>query len=93
MRAAIAADLAQNTLLRNLWQSASKPTNQWSAWLGDAVAIKDPTCAVFRKQSGSNLLMLGQQEDGSHARVVTGNGRYTLDLHVGAGQIDVERAP
>ena len=36
---------------------------------------------------------VGQQQDGSHARVVAGDGRYTLDLHVGAGQIDVERAP
>src|SRR5207244_3028922 len=35
----------------------------WHAWLGDAVAIKDPTSAVFRKQSGSNLLILGQQEE------------------------------
>jgi flagellar biosynthesis GTPase FlhF/energy-coupling factor transporter ATP-binding protein EcfA2 len=59
----IAADLAQNTLLRDLWQNPRKPTNQWHAWLGDAVAIKDPTCAVFRKQSGSNVMMLGQQEE------------------------------
>ena len=30
-------------------------------WLGEAIAIKDPTAAVFRRQSGANLLMVGQQ--------------------------------
>jgi energy-coupling factor transporter ATP-binding protein EcfA2 len=33
------------------------------AWLGAAVAIKDPTCASFRRQAGSNLLIVGQQEE------------------------------
>jgi hypothetical protein len=32
-------------------------------WLGEAIAIKDPTAAVFRRQSGANLLMVGQQGD------------------------------
>ncbi len=33
------------------------------AWLGEAVAIKDPTAAVFHRQSGSNVLVLGQQDE------------------------------
>ncbi len=33
------------------------------AWLGDAIAIKDPTAAVFQPQSGSHLLLIGQQEE------------------------------
>ena len=33
------------------------------AWLGEAVAIKDPTAAVFRPQSGSNLLIVGQNDE------------------------------
>ncbi len=33
------------------------------AWLGDAIAIKDPTAAVFQPQSGSHLLMIGQQDE------------------------------
>src|SRR5439155_14771639 len=33
------------------------------AWLGAAVAIKDPTEALFRPQSGSNLLVVGQQDE------------------------------
>ena len=49
--------------MKKLWHEPSKPAATWHAWLGDAVAIKDPTSAVFRKQSGSNVLILGQQEE------------------------------
>jgi hypothetical protein len=31
--------------------------------LGDAIAIKDPTAAVFRPQSGDNLLIIGQRAE------------------------------
>ena len=33
------------------------------AWLGSAVAIKDPTAAVFLRQNGSNLLIVGHREE------------------------------
>ncbi|HEY2154171.1 MAG TPA: FtsK/SpoIIIE domain-containing protein, partial [Isosphaeraceae bacterium] len=33
------------------------------AWLGDAIAIKDPTDAPIQPQSGSHLLMVGQQPE------------------------------
>ncbi len=46
--------------------------NNFKAFLGDAVAIKDPTCAVFRKQSGSNLMMIGQAEDLAFNILTTG---------------------
>ncbi|MBI2807649.1 MAG: cell division protein FtsK [Planctomycetes bacterium] len=57
------AEMAQNQLLRNAWREPVKPMSTWTAWLGDAVAIKDPTAAIFRKQSGSNVMILGQQEE------------------------------
>jgi hypothetical protein len=38
-----------------------------AAWLGDAVAIKDPTAAVFRPVGGHNLLMAGQQDEAALA--------------------------
>jgi len=38
-------------------------------WLGDAVAIQDPTCVPLRRQSGSNLMVVGQREDSSAAVV------------------------
>ena len=37
------------------------------AWLGDAVAIKDPTAAVFRPSAGNNLLIVGQQDEAALA--------------------------
>jgi hypothetical protein len=33
------------------------------SWLGEPVAIKAPTAVIFRRQSGSNVLVIGQQED------------------------------
>lgn len=32
------------------------------AWVGDPVAIKDPTAALLRRQSGHNVLLVGQNE-------------------------------
>jgi hypothetical protein len=54
----------KNHLLAGLLQSpdwADSPRAD-QAWLGEAIAIKDPTSAVFRPQSGSNLLMVGQKD-------------------------------
>ncbi len=62
----VAADLAKNTALATL---RSKPVEAKSpiVWLGDAVAIKDPTNAVFRAQSGMNLLLIGSSEESAMA--------------------------
>ena len=35
-----------------------------TAWVGDAIAIKDPTNVVFRRQAGSHVLLVGQQDEG-----------------------------
>ena len=59
----IPADLTQNPLLHKLRTEPHKPATNWHAWLGDAIAIKDPTAAVFKKQSGANVFILGQQEE------------------------------
>ena len=37
------------------------------AWLGDPVAIKDPTAVTFRRQAGANVLIIGQQEESAMA--------------------------
>jgi S-DNA-T family DNA segregation ATPase FtsK/SpoIIIE len=59
------ADVARNTLLADALAhpSARAPRDPVQAWLGEAVAIKDPTAAIFRRQSGGNLLMIGQQDE------------------------------
>ena len=60
-----AADIAENNLLRAALQEGPSSQRQHAprAWLGSAVAIKDPTAALFRRQGGSNLLIVGQQEE------------------------------
>ena len=58
-----AADPAQNELLRECLQQPGATGNAAPrAWLGAAVAIKDPACVAFRRQGGCNLLVVGQQE-------------------------------
>ena len=61
------SDLRKNVTLDQLIQADSWPTPPASprAWLGDAVAIKDPTAAVFRRQGGHHLLVVGQDSDGA----------------------------
>jgi S-DNA-T family DNA segregation ATPase FtsK/SpoIIIE len=61
-----AADPAGNHLLGELLASGvvhGKEPVAPLAWLGDAIAIKDPTSAIFRRQGGANLLVVGQRED------------------------------
>ena len=55
----------KNHLLAALLQAAAwpEPPKADHAWLGEAIAIKDPTAAVFRPQSGSNLLIVGQYDE------------------------------
>ncbi|MBY0461328.1 MAG: AAA family ATPase, partial [Gemmataceae bacterium] len=42
-----------------------------TAWLGDPVAIKEPTGVAFRAQGGSNLLLVGQSEEAARALFVS----------------------
>ena len=59
------ADLSRNRLLLPLLDAPTWPSSPRSAraWLGDAVAIKDPTAAVFRRQGGNHLLIVGQNDE------------------------------
>jgi hypothetical protein len=66
------AEVSKNPLLnRQLdersWPEAAKADY---AWLGDAIAIKDPTCIVFRPQSGNNVLIVGQNDEGALAMLM-----------------------
>jgi energy-coupling factor transporter ATP-binding protein EcfA2 len=61
-----AADPAGNPLLVELLESQTIHGREPAAplaWLGDAIAIKDPTAAIFRRQGGANMLIVGQRED------------------------------
>ncbi|MCE9630801.1 MAG: cell division protein FtsK [Planctomycetia bacterium] len=61
-----AADPAGNLLLTELLASGTVHGAELVAplaWMGDAIAIKDPTAAIFRRQGGANMLIVGQRED------------------------------
>jgi hypothetical protein len=60
------ADVRENLLLRELLQTVpAKAPAQSRTWLGAPNSIKGPTEAVFQRQSGSNLLIVGQSEERS----------------------------
>jgi len=60
------ADVGENTILRGLLDAkAIKPAAQGRIWLGAPNSIKGPTEAAFQKQSGNNLLVVGQNEEAS----------------------------
>jgi hypothetical protein len=56
------ADISKNAPLEHELRSPTK-TAAPRGWIGDPVAIKDPTSVVFRRQSGSNVLIVGQQDE------------------------------
>lgn len=68
------AALSQNSALIQALESDEQAIapKEYTAWLGDAIAIKEPTSAVFRRQGGSNLLMIGQQREGALATITSG---------------------
>ncbi len=58
------ADVRENFLLRTALESKpAAPPVQTRVWLGAPNSIKGPTEAVFRRQSGNNLLIVGQSEE------------------------------
>jgi hypothetical protein len=60
------ADVRENHLLRELLEAGEARAGipgQASVWLGAPNSIKGPTEAIFRRQSGSHLLVVGQSEE------------------------------
>ena len=60
-----AADIRDNQALSKLLQTDPEP--QWSGpptlWFGAPLAIKAPTSVTLRRQSGANILIVGQRDD------------------------------
>jgi len=72
----VPADIASNPLLaRRLekaqWTVSATSAAAPTAWLGEAISIKDPSALVFRRQSGANAVMVGQQDDAASAIMIT----------------------
>jgi len=60
------ADITKNQRLSALIDAPNYPTPAPLAsagWLGEPVAIKDPTAILLRRQSGANAIIIGQQEE------------------------------
>ena len=68
------ADISSNAKLAALLNAggspagtSARPTGVALAYLGEPVAIKDPTSIAFRRQSGSNALLVGQYDEPAKA--------------------------
>jgi S-DNA-T family DNA segregation ATPase FtsK/SpoIIIE len=61
------ADLAKNPRLAELISGAAPQPGAPRAYIGEPVAIKEPTFVPMRRQSGSNVLVIGQAEDAALA--------------------------
>jgi len=69
----VLADVGKNVHLSQMLAAPTWPESPrgFHAWLGEPMAIKDPTAAFFRRQSGSNLLLVGQQDEAALGVMVT----------------------
>lgn len=67
----VPADLSDNQDLLARLAPGAEPVRAAKAWIGEPVAIKPPTGAPLRRQAGSNLLVVGQQDDTSRAMITS----------------------
>lgn len=95
----VAANIDKNHLL-----SATLDAPQYAeqltaahAWLGEAIAIKDPTQISFRRQSGSNILLIGQQPEAAMAMLAVTlasvAGQHSADPNRGAKFYTLDGSP
>jgi S-DNA-T family DNA segregation ATPase FtsK/SpoIIIE len=70
-----AAEIQRNAKFNAVLNAPNWPATLGSAgalgWLGDPVAIKDPSAIQFRRQAGLNVLVVGQAEEQSLAMLST----------------------
>ena len=58
------ANIIKNRKLVAMLKGEEPASNQPPrAYLGDPVAIKEPTAVIFRRQAGANVLIVGQQDE------------------------------
>src|SRR5262249_28002804 len=67
------SDIKKNALLYRRLEDRgwTRDQSEKHAWLGEAMAIKDPTAVSFRTQTGSNVIMVGQHDEAGLATVAT----------------------
>lgn len=87
------ADVRRNASLSALLKNGF-PSNgsERRAWFGESMALGDPAVAVFRPQSGSNLMLIGQQDDAALGMIVTALVGLSLQPPVSLVVIDGSQA-
>jgi hypothetical protein len=81
------ADVRENPLLRDLLAApALKPATAARLWLGAPNSIKGPTEAVFHRQSGNNLLLVGQRDEATLAILSIGLISLAAQYPLGAAR-------
>jgi S-DNA-T family DNA segregation ATPase FtsK/SpoIIIE len=80
------AEVEKNRQLNDLLAATGRPAPSRSlrAWLGEPIAIREPLAAVFRRQSGSNLLIVGQYDETALGMLATGLISLAAQLPVSA---------
>jgi hypothetical protein len=96
------ADITENGLLRTVLETSPDQVPVIGrAWLGAPNSIKGPTEAAFPRQSGSNLLIVGQREEASMtmmgvclfalaAQYPPGTAKFVFMHQAGAGSPEAE---
>jgi DNA segregation ATPase FtsK/SpoIIIE, S-DNA-T family len=81
------ADVRENPALEGLLKTESiKPAASARIWLGAPNSIKGPTEAVFQRQSGNNLLIVGQREEAAMAILAIALVSLAAQYPVGAAR-------
>lgn len=81
------ADVRENVPLQALLQAESiLPPTAARIWLGAPNSIKGPTEAVFHRQSGNNLLLVGQREEATLAIFSVGLLSLAAQYPLGSAQ-------
>jgi hypothetical protein len=82
------ADVRENQLLADLLEADSfKPVTSAHMWLGAPNSIKGPTEAVFQRQSGNNLLVVGQREEATLAMLTVSLVSLAAQYPAGAARV------
>ena len=93
------ARIETNTELQNCLEvSPNRPPEILTAWLGAPNSIKGPTAALFARNSGANLLIVGQRDDAAlsvvlaslislAAQIPTSSARFVIVDSMSSGTI------
>ncbi|HWB54192.1 MAG TPA: FtsK/SpoIIIE domain-containing protein, partial [Tepidisphaeraceae bacterium] len=65
------SDITKNRQLEKMLSTPAQKSSVATAFLGEPVAIKEPAGVTFRRQAGSNMLIIGQQDESALAMFIS----------------------